>query len=46
MVQERKKRDDEARREEMELDYLAPFLARIGKIWLWLRLAALSYLLF
>jgi len=27
---ERKKRDDEARREEMELDYLAPFLARIG----------------
>jgi len=27
---ERKKRDYEARREEMELDYLAPFLARIG----------------
>ena len=27
---ERKKREDEARREEMELDYLAPFLARIG----------------
>eukprot|EP00116_Pleurobrachia_bachei_P009653 sb/3469915/ len=27
---ERKRKDDEARREEMELDYLAPFLARIG----------------
>ncbi len=30
MIQEKKQREEEMRKRDMELDYLAPFLARIG----------------